>query len=1596
MKKSIMLTMAALAASAVFAEPNYGKISENWYVYNTVKFSTADKVEFGVYNSHFDMMKAYAESNNIPLFVFWGNYGCGVCKGVEGRIGGTGKGSFVEWLADKGVLAVFVISGETAVKDLGMVSAEVKRGKAFARTGGAFPFIGCYWPKEGVAAKKYPYERLGGSQSRASIEKMVLKVIAGYEPVPKNTIGSLGATDTEYDRYEVEAGAACSLPVTVVRESRAAKYKENTNGFVKVEGAKADPVKVAWEPGETKQEVFLELPALTAGTTLTLKVTDASGNELATNHVYCVETEPSASNPLWRGERTAGDAKSAMPLQFGEWTADLDCAKKTVESASGDAYTLVAIVGSLWCPDCYKTDKFFLDDPKFAAWATDEKQVALVSIDVPPLSVNDDGSKVMAPTLLSRELGTGYFDKDGKDGSFQKSGTAYLSRKGVDDTAAAEWLSSNILWASSNDYFHRPEDKNDNRTGVPILVLLRKDGTVAARLTRFAAKSPTDSTLVDQYLQRLDEMIAIAGGAGDHADKNEIANNCAGKGAVSLALGVEGEGEGEISQTDPIDTFRIAAANATVEVEVKGTDDAKVVVQLWTIDSDGKPVSLGEEARKEGNLKDGLTVSYDNEASGDCFVTVSNVQNYDKDETEIFGGKPKNTYFEPVGDYFDGSKSFFYVGKDGPTFAAFTVKATAGNYQPSEIRSTGAAAVGETKVTVNLKQGDSYRFTGLDTAACASVLDETATDGDYIYCKAKVGGEQTLTLAQAGGEFLFQLWHPGQVGFVEEKNPKTVKESDKQSNIVVRIDRPADKGLSGKVTLRVDLNEDESDFYVYNDKGEKVEPRFVWPEGGHTFTWKEGETYSTNVTITILRDGKIYQGDGKVVLDAWIPQKGEAGFETEAGEEHNGDTTVKYEKYTLTVKDAESAKKSTALFSAVTPFFSKSGTVYQKEGETNTLTVSRETNLIGGFELNVAAKYCTIDASWLGWDSYKGEDKYVKVWGVPVGKTAEVTLSVSSGQVSVPSNGKKVKVVGIAKDAPEFAEGNEAVKAFTFYRYVDVMTCDPTVKVNPEFIKKGDKVSFTKLSGTLPAGLKVSWNEVESRMEFSGVPTAAKDYGVVTYQIVVKRPENPENPKSKTTTINGMTCALSFKVIDPVKAGAGPEGDKPLNEAFAKSRTIDGIMLVDRCTAKDGEETAYLAGILKLTIPATGKVSAKFQCPSGTVSFASKSWALIDGTTGELGASLDATTKGCAGWNLKLQAFADGALTVTGEIGSGRFGEGASGEIVFNIPANWQWTKDRTAENYHGVYNVGFPVRTKSVNENLDGFAPRGTAYLQLDMSSSSAYKTGTMKWAGVLPDGTSVSGSSILNPGDGCAYLPVFKQSGKYVFAALPEILENAYDESKKFFETKGEDGCRRTVNTASLTLVGDDAARPVYAYWAHTENNKKTADFDYDMDFDTFGGIYDYKGIDKELNCCCVDFHGSTNMVLGASDAARCRSTYPEFGKIQPMDVTVGTKTITLAKDQENPNAFGKIAFTQKSGIVSGSFKLNYEDAQSGKTKTVSANYKGIVVVGWGKKCGCGEGGYPFVNGFWTFSDKQGYGEGAKTLTVKRGGLISIDTED
>jgi len=1548
-----------VAAWAVAASVGFGKTLGNGFTYD----ESGDIVP-GKWNSQYQKARDYAAENDCPIVAFWAATSCGYCKKLETSI--AESKTFAKWAEDRGYVLLFGYgtSGDNGKTKLYCSDAS-----------GKFPYVSVSWEGReiGKAAGTVHQKGKVGTDFRLTFSgrsgfmpvsgatladqfmNSVDKYLSGYSPIRNSSfIATTEAkTETVGNRYECDKGTK-TVSVVISRE-KAEKTLVEQFVVVNPQGG-AVTNKLTWAVNEVSKTNTLDLAGYDfkkAGDRLTLQILNDKGGVASETHVTYVEKETSAANPKWIGEE----------FGFGEWTSDIDAATNFVAKAEGAAYTLVSIQGSLWCPDCANTERNFLEledkdgNNKFSAWAK-ANNIALVSMDIP----NYQGPNVTdrsTPTLFSIDAykttlaRAKEYPQAGAPAELTnavlRSGLGYLTRKGVSDAAAEKQLKKfhDLAYLNTDKGgFHRPEDGNKNRTGVPIFVLLRKDGSVAARFTRFASVSPmaADKANFANYLKRFEEMMVLS-----KVDATEIENNFPRKDHPLTMAANDDSVSSTLCNADFQDAVKLVGltGGAKETLTIRGASTAAVTVQMYMMAKDGT-VSSASNPYSCTNLLTGLKFDFE-------------TKNTEKAE-----------YFALVKGADITSAAFDAASAVDDHFITYMLKSST-VYQPIEAAQEGVTDTKD-KALFSLTSNAVYRITKVDPAACVGVLE---SKGDDFY-RALVTGESELSFLSGTSpreEFVYQLWKPGKVGFVKDELTVTESVNDKENDyVMIALSRTG--GASGAVSVSVSLDA-STDLYNLEwdeDEGKVVrgDPRFDFDDPT-VVTWPDGVSSNMFVRVRVKDDSEQprYDDNGKVVLKMSDPVG--PAMDVEKG------TDV----FTLYVTEDDRADPGRAMFTRVDPYYAKAKTVYVRENEGAFLYAKRIEGSEGLFGVEVKssladATFTTAnerDLSWEGtpgkekrilwWSSKESDEKYLCVSNVPAGKSAKITINnYKSGDIDakVVSASNTVTVVGVAANAPEFEVDSASD---TLYRYVafekayGVVLPDGSVPTND--------LSFTKLSGSLPTGLSVKYDKTKQAMVVTGVPTATdsrtgvKSFDAV-YQVTETRLVN-----SRKTKVAGLTIRLSYKVVDPVVTGAA--GGDPLNDFFKKSRTYSDLMVLDPASGS-------LIGTLTLTMPSTGKASGKLKCIYGTLSYSAKSWSEIDPVSGDLKVVLACTTKDYKSSEITVVANDEGALDVTVSAVSGETWTIATGKF---------WSSDESAKDYQGTYTVALPV--SKIGVDPCGLAPRGTPYISLTMTSSSQWNKGTMKWAGVLANGQSVSGSAVLmetkTAGDDIACLPVFSQSTKDVFGAIAAIAKGA-----KARSDKGESkDCYRAITEPTFATVrfGDITVKP---YWSHTENSKTVTNAVWEITYDLYGSIYNLK---NGLDCCCDEVLGTRYLTLRVSTNL-VSTTYGQLGPVNDLRLYATEKTIKSVSGQDNPQS---VSFSvNSSGIVSGSFKTPYVD-QNGRTKTLSASYKGVVLIGWGAECGeCHEGeeiDLPFIMGGWWVTDKYEYDEAkGKTISVKHGDAV------
>lgn len=1440
----------------------------------------------GQWNSDLWACIDYAEANGVPLVAVWGKEGCHNCNQSYTLWFDTAE--FKAWMSESGIVFFYIKSAtwSSTPKELDWISGSLT----------AAPFVRVYWKKNGKTMGDKRFSGLpsqladyGDKLKPSAMINRIMSIIPDWTPGPQYAGGYFSVTNTVDSLCLQAEPTTTALKINLYRTSKEA-YQQKLEVTRANARAAAIQYDVTWS-SETNQTFTIpdfDKELYAEGATFSLSLLNEKGETMSSTIVKCVPAQAnSSSNPYWIGEKES--------LEWGDWTMDLEAAQAKVAAATEeDACILGYVDGSLWCPWCHKAEENFLESAEFKAFVSDHHAV-LVQIDCPQQHVS-------APTLLNHEVGK----NNDASGPAEVSGTGYLTRKMADLDVAAELFERNYNIVSN--LWRRPES-TAWRVGMGNFILLDKSGSIKGRLNWAREDTKlTNAQLVAANITRMEELFSLLDEKGEEDNQNWR--------TTKTSIPVIGAFEGNtLSSSDPVDTFVIPEAAKGSKQKFTVSSDADLIVSIVQVTGG---VTESVLATAKGNAKDQpLSVLADIPEAADvaCYLVVEG------DTTTTF----KGTYNE---------------ANQEPTLRTYSVTGEV-VLVPQEKRNTVTSEVSENPtVTMLLEESVTYRFEGL--ADNASVL-ESVSDGFYTV-KAGQAGEVKLSLTYdstlGAGKITYQKWADATVGFFE--TPKSVTESacapENKTPLKIKVSRRG--GQSGWVKARVVVDADKTTLLAEDADHPRYQFEPVEVE------WAEGDLEAKEVELLVYDYPEIYFGEGSIVLKI-----------ESVSSELEGSATIAEgkESFTQPVTENDKADPGIGQFVGADPFFSKKLTVYVREGETATLLAKRTKASDGivsavlkssvpgvSFATESAEDLKTVDgAVHLYWGNHKNDEKPVYVTGVTAGKTAKITLN-SFGVFKTLSASNTISVIGVAADAPVFAEASAAVSAVRYVAFSEKFSLAAA---------PAGKVTFVKAMGALPAGLKVSYDAEANAMVLSGTPTAKPGDYVVVYQV-------------KDGSVAGLTTEVKISIVtDPVDAVNYPG---KANAALPKAVTLKNLPAYAK--AEDG--TARMAGLIQsLTIPPKGNASAKFLCSEGSFSLKASGWTAFDLETKQLSALL---SSGKTGYSLNLEVENDGSVSAVLTMPGGAYG---SCEAVGSTIG---WSKTRQATDWQGAYSVALPVIATSVVEGREGIAPRGSGYLTLSKMASSALNTGTVKWAGVLPNGTAISGSTVLLEGETWAQLPVYISTKKDVCAIPMSILKNAH-------EVRAENS--HAVLPAEVSVSGETLA--AVASWSH-KGSSDLAKVNYTADLDICGAIYE---VADKLSDCCE--YPQPKLTIDTASLVSVLGGTPV--DLDPIDVVISGEAVTV--DATQLTAIGGSAkFTRTSGLMSGSFKLPYL-AADGKTKTVSATWKGVVLPNWGDCCEIGAPTRPFVNGTYYFTEAIKYevtgstGKvSTKTESVVRAGDASI----
>ena len=871
------------------------------------------------------------------------------------------------------------------------------------------------------------------------------------------------------------------------------------------------------------------------------------------------------------------------------------------------------------------------------------------------------------------------------------------------------------------------------------------------------------------------------------------------------------------------------------------------------------------------------------------------------------------------------------TGRGTPTVTTFDYTLTTDlTYVPQEsFQKWGKTG----EFTLEIEDQVTYKMTGVDDASLPPGIEKVQGSEDLYRGTATKPVKVTVTSAtDADG---FQIWKTGEVGFV--LTTATTPEGEKAYQLQVsRID-----GKSGLAHVKIDIAA----------KTTMLVDRYSWPEGGVEVTWADGEDGLRYVDGLLIHEDTFSDGDQDIAF-----------VMTACSDSVVGATDRKLSSvFVLTVTENDKPVVGRLAISATNPGFAKKSTLIAKSGSQVEISATREIGASGlvtaelknpsGLGQISYPPVQGVTVNGFGWQSRNSDTltATLDLTGVPAGTTITLTLTALSGGIAVDSARRTVTVQVVSENPPAF---ETSAKSLTLIRNQPV-PADVALGLDESTVTEFASVAVTRLSGALPAGVSAVYDAASRALVLSGKPTANAGVYSAVYQV-------------KEGAAVGLTATLSITVVDPAFGGEVEGVTYKPNTVLARTLTFTDVPVVDINAAR-------LVGFLNLTVPANGRVSARFRDADGGHSLSAKEWSGYDPD-----GTLKAELVGAGDWvgvRIGVDVSADGTISCA-------ILEGLS-NYTFLFPEN-VWSKAVSAEKFAGYYTVDLKQSDTAPCVRLSG-----DGFLTLKMNTASAINAGKMTYAGLLPDGKSVSGTAVLLARDDMggtdwthALLPVFAgtaASGK--IDGMLRIEANAAATHKTV---------RRSVSPSAEASL----------FWSvpAVKGTGVEALPSQEVEMTPYGTYYDV----KESFADCCDKAYSTTSPQFIVDLARLAPA--SWGacvgcEANGVDLKVGTDNTITIKNATADRGRLTFSFAKTTGIFTGSFKLNFVNRSN-----VMVNFRGIVLPGWGStECGsCGldedEKARPFGNGACWFADTEGYSDSLgreRKASVRRGCAVHIGSE-
>ena len=334
-----------------------------------------------------------------------------------------------------------------------------------------------------------------------------------------------------------------------------------------------------------------------------------------------------------------------------------------------------------------------------------------------------------------------------------------------------------------------------------------------------------------------------------------------------------------------------------------------------------------------------------------------------------------------------------------------------------------------------------------------------------------------------------------------------------------------------------------------------------------------------------------------------------------------------------------------------------------------------------------------------------------------------ISLAPEDGALAVPGRSRiTVRVVEAEKSAfDEIADLIEAIQNCVFSQ---TLTLD-----DPRF---GANAKVVVQSGELPKGLSAEWDADAGELTVSGV---VRDAGTQKVTLWLE---------SETTGETTLPVCLNISA-------------RPLS-AFSELLTVphDYRSLPVICpTGNFGR----VVGSLDMSVPLSGRMSAKYRRHNGsTVAIPFTGW---DGTNASGQISATAVSKGVS---VTIATLTDNTFDIT-------LDDPEFGEMAVTAQKSVPWSYEDSAAAWAGIYTVACPYE-ELVSAGKTPLCTGGASLICRLTSGAAA--SGRMNFAGTLPNGKSLSGSTLLYRSGDAAMLPVFYGTPLECFGGCFRIRPN------------------------------------------------------------------------------------------------------------------------------------------------------------------------------------------------------------------------------